>query len=172
MLGLVGLPLRCDIVIFDCARATTIVLGNGLPFVGIPPILDKRIELGRSQEERRNTRVALKVVIAARGLSEPLKCDGENIVVNRRGLICTSVPLRVEMKIEIHVILTDKPASAKVVYVDPERPRICGVGLAQPENIWGLSFPPGRLVQRHALTNGVSMCSSSFLAHFCVIVWK
>ena len=109
----------------------------------VPPILDKRIEQGRLQEERRSTRVALKVVIAAHGVNEPLKCDGETIVVNRHGaLICTSVPLRVEMKIEIHVILTDKRAPAKVVYIDPERPRICGIGLVQPENIWGLSFPP------------------------------
>lgn len=47
-----------------------------------------------------------------------------------------------EMKIEVHVILTDKRAPAKVVYVDPERPRICGIGLHKPENIWGLLFPP------------------------------
>ena len=76
-------------------------------------------------------------------MSESLKCDGETIVVNRHGaLIWTSAPLRVEMKIEIHVILTDNYAAAKVVYVDPERPRVCGIALARPENIWGLSFPP------------------------------
>ena len=105
--------------------------------------MDKRIEQGRLHEERRSTRVALKVVISAQGVSEPLQSDGETIVVNRHGaLIQTSVPLRVEMRIEIHVILTDKRAPAKVVYVDPDRPRVCGIGLAQPENIWGLSFPP------------------------------
>ena len=94
-------------------------------------------------EVRRSTRVPLKVVIVAKGVSELLKCDGETIVVNRHGaLIWTSVPLRVEMKIEIHVILTNKRAPAKVVYVDPEQPRVCGIGLARPENIWGLSFPP------------------------------
>jgi hypothetical protein len=92
-------------------------------------------------EARRSTRVPL--VIVAHGMSESLKCDGETIVVNRHGaLIWTSAPLRVEMKIEIHVILTDKHAAAKVVYVDPERPRVCGIALARPENIWGLSFPP------------------------------
>ena len=95
------------------------------------------------EEARRSTRVPLKVVIVAQGVNESLKCDGETIVVNRHGaLICTSVSLRVEMKIEIHVIVTDKRAPAKVVYVDPERPRVCGIALAQPDNIWGLSFPP------------------------------
>jgi hypothetical protein len=46
------------------------------------------------------------------------------------------------MKIEIYVLVTDKRALAKVVYVDPERPRVCGIALAQPENIWGVSIPP------------------------------
>jgi len=68
--------------------------------------------------------------------------DGETIAVNRNGsLICTSALLRVEMKTQIHVIFTDKRAPARVVYVDPERPRVCGIGLAQPENIWGIVIP-------------------------------
>ena len=95
------------------------------------------------RDSRRSTRVPLKVVITAQSLTEPLTCDGETIVVNRHGaLISSSVPLRVGMQILIHVIMTDKRAPAKVVYVDPERPRVCGIGLAEPENIWGLSFPP------------------------------
>ena len=82
-------------------------------------------------------------MILAQSLSEPLTCEGETIAVNRHGaLISSSIPLRVGMKIEIQVILTDKRAPANVVYVDPERPRVCGIGLAEPENIWGLSFPP------------------------------
>jgi hypothetical protein len=95
------------------------------------------------RDSRRSTRVPLKVVIVAQSLTEPLTCDGETIVVNRHGaLLSSSAPLRVGMKIEIHVILTDKRAPAKVVYVDPEQPRVCGIALAEPENIWGLSFPP------------------------------
>jgi hypothetical protein len=46
------------------------------------------------------------------------------------------------MKILIHVRLTDKRATAEVVYVDPEQPRHCGVKLEKPENIWGVSLPP------------------------------
>jgi len=96
-----------------------------------------------ARENRRSTRVRLKVVIEARGVSEPTSCEGETIVVNRHGaLISTTVVLRVGMKIEIRVVLTDKRAIADVVYVDPDQPRICGIGLAQPENIWGLSLPP------------------------------
>lgn len=96
----------------------------------------------RVAESRRSTRVPLKVVIAAQG-NEQLTCDGETIIVNRHGaLISCTAPLRVEMKIEIYVLVTDKRALAKVVYVDPERPGVCGIALAQPENIWGVSIPP------------------------------
>lgn len=97
----------------------------------------------RIAESRRSTRVPLKVVIAALSLSEPLTCDGETIVVNRHGaLISCTVPLRVGMKIEITVFLTDKRSAAEVVYVDPEQPFVCGIALAKPENIWGVSIPP------------------------------
>ena len=95
------------------------------------------------RESRRSTRVRLKVVIEARAFTEPLSCDGETLVVNLHGaLISTSVPLRVKMKIEIHVIPTDKRAPAKVVYVDPDRPRLCGIALEEPQNIWGLELEP------------------------------
>lgn len=94
-------------------------------------------------ESRRSTRVPLKVVITAQGLNEPLTCEGETVVVNRHGArISCTVPLRVGLKIEIHVVITGKRAAAQVVYVDPERPEICGIALNKPENIWGLSFPP------------------------------
>ena len=94
-------------------------------------------------EARRSTRVPLKIVIVAQALTEPLTCEGETIVVNRHGaLIFSHITLRVGMKIEIHVILTDKRAPAEVVYVDPERPRVSGIALMKPENIWGLSLPP------------------------------
>ncbi len=46
------------------------------------------------------------------------------------------------MKIEIHVDLTGKQANAEVVYVDPEKPMDCGIALAIPQNIWGISLPP------------------------------
>lgn len=94
-------------------------------------------------DRRRSTRVRLKVAIVAQGATEPLTCEGETITVNLHGaLITTFVPLRVGMRIEIRVILTDKRAAAEIVYVDPERPPHCGIALAKPENIWGLSLPP------------------------------
>jgi hypothetical protein len=95
------------------------------------------------RESRRSTRVRLKVRIEALGVSQPLTCEGETLVVNLHGaLILTAVALRVGMKIGIHVLLTDKQAIADVVYVDPEQPRHCGINLEIPENIWGLSSPP------------------------------
>ena len=94
-------------------------------------------------DSRRSTRVPLKVVISAQAVSEPLTCDGETLIVNRHGaLISSTVPLRMGLKIEVHVIMTDKRAKAEVVYLDAERPFVCGVALDEPENIWGLSFPP------------------------------
>ena len=84
-------------------------------------------------DSRRSTRVPLKVVISGLGLSEPLTCDGETIVVNRHGaLISSTVPLRMGLKIEIHVIITDKRAKAEVVYLDSERPFVCGIALEKP----------------------------------------
>src|SRR5215467_1862989 len=94
-------------------------------------------------ESRRSTRVRLKVVIEANGVTESLTCDGETIVVNLHGaLISTAVPLRVGMKIQIHVLTMSTRAAADVVYVDPERPRVCGIELVIPGNIWGVEIPP------------------------------
>jgi hypothetical protein len=102
------------------------------------------------RESRRSTRVPLKVVISARGVSEALTCDGETLVVNRHGaLICSTIPLRIGLKIEVHVIITAKSAKAEIVYVDPERPLVCGLALDQPENIWGLSLPPDDWNEAH-----------------------
>ena len=85
----------------------------------------------------------MQVVIEVQGITESLTCEGETIVVNRHGaLISAKVALRLGMRIEVHVVLTDKRALADVVYVDPEQPRVCGIGLVKPENIWGLSLPP------------------------------
>ncbi|MBZ5689988.1 MAG: hypothetical protein LAP86_33780 [Acidobacteriia bacterium] len=97
----------------------------------------------RSDSRRRSTRVVLKIVISVEGVNEPLMCDGETIVVNRHGaLISASVPLRIELKIKIQVVLTGMRADARVVHVDPERPQVCGIALEKPENIWDLPRPP------------------------------
>ena len=93
-------------------------------------------------ESRRSTRVPLKVVIRER-ITNRLICDGETIIVNLHGgLISTPIALSQGMRIEIQVFLTDKRAQAEVVYVDPEQPLHCGIALAKPENIWGMSLPP------------------------------
>jgi hypothetical protein len=94
-------------------------------------------------ESRRSTRVPIKVMIEARGVTQTLTCDGETIIVNLHGaLISTDVPLRVGMKIQIHVFMTNTRGAAQVVHVDRERPQVCGIGLVIPENIWGVELPP------------------------------
>jgi hypothetical protein len=92
---------------------------------------------------RRSTRVPLKVVIETRAASERLTCEAETIVVNLHGaLIQTPVALGLGIAIEIRVFLTGKQAAAKVVYVDPVQPLHCGIELAKPQNIWGVSLTP------------------------------
>ena len=94
-------------------------------------------------ESRRSTRVPLQILITVLSLTEPFTCDGQTITVNRHGaLISSSVPLRIGVRVAILVIPTAQRGDAKVVYVDPERPRVCGIALDQPENIWGVSVPP------------------------------
>ena len=96
-----------------------------------------------TREQRRSTRVRLKLAIEAEGIAEPVSCQGETVVVNRHGaMILTNVGLRVGMRIQVRVIVTKKHSLADVVYVDPEQPRLCGIGLVKPENIWGVSMPP------------------------------
>jgi len=96
-----------------------------------------------ARENRRSTRVRMEIRIAAQAVAEPLVCDGETIVINLHGaLISTSIPLRVGMRVEIHVLLTDKRALGQVVYVDPDRHRLCGIGLDTAQNIWGVPLPP------------------------------
>jgi hypothetical protein len=95
------------------------------------------------RDARRSTRVPLRVVIETQGITEPLTCEGETIVVNLHGaFISTAIPLSKGMKIKIEVNLTGKRANAEVVYVDPERRLHCGIALAKPANIWGVSLPP------------------------------
>lgn len=97
----------------------------------------------RVGESRRSTRVPARFLISTESLNEPLACDGETIVVNRHGaLISSTVLLRIGLKINLHVMITDKRASAEVVYVDPGRPSVCGIALDKPENIWGLELTP------------------------------
>jgi hypothetical protein len=107
----------------------------------------REINEGRSHEPVRESlgsmRVRLQLQIKVEGVSDPLTCGGETIVVNRHGaLISTMVRLRVGMKIEVRVIQTDRRALAQVVYVDPDWPRQCGIGLENPQNFWGVPMPP------------------------------
>jgi hypothetical protein len=96
-----------------------------------------------AREQRKSTRVPLKVTITAHGVSEPFTCEGETIIVNLHGaLLSTSIPLKVGTMIEIEVFLTAKSAQAMVCYIDPNQPLHCGIALAKPQNIWGVPLPP------------------------------
>ena len=94
-----------------------------LLFIGLPPHVCFSCASPRDiRESRRRTRVPLRVVITVQG-PPSLECQGETIVVNLHGaLILTDIGLSVGMRISIHVYLTDKRATARVVYVDPREP--------------------------------------------------
>ena len=96
-----------------------------------------------ARESRRSTRVPLKIMIKTQGITKPLTYEGETIIVNLHGaLISTVTALTIGMRVEIQVYLTGKRAQAQVVYIDPNQPLHCGISLAKPENIWGVSLPP------------------------------
>lgn len=102
-------------------------------------------------ESRRSTRVPLRVLISAQGVGEPLTCEGETLIVNIHGaLILTAIAIPEGTKINIRVYITGKHSAARVVYVDPEEPRRCGIALASPQNIWGVSLPPADWHERDA----------------------
>ncbi len=95
-------------------------------------------------QKRRSTRVPLQIDIEAQGIREKVQTEGKTVVVNCHGaLLSTVLALPMRTSIEVHVIQTDRRALADVVDVDTEQPRLCGIGLLQPQNIWGLSSPPG-----------------------------
>jgi hypothetical protein len=96
-----------------------------------------------NQELRRSTRVPLEVSIEVEGSPELPPVKGVTAVVNLHGaLIRTLQPLSVDSPIRITVYLTGKSASARVVYIAPDNPLKCGIELAGPQNIWGVSLPP------------------------------
>lgn len=98
---------------------------------------------GMFRNSRRSTRVPLMVAIEVESGDQRLACEGETIVVNLHGaLLSTSAALAVGMQIILHVVLTDKRARARVVFVAPDNRLHCGVELDQPQNIWGVPLPP------------------------------
>jgi len=75
--------------------------------------------------------------------STGLSCEGETIVVNLHGaLVKTSSDLKLRSRITVLVPLTGKCADARVIFASRERPLEFGIGLDQPQNIWGISLPP------------------------------
>lgn len=99
----------------------------------------------------RSTHAPLVVEIVIEGGAETKTCDGETIVVNRHAAqIATSIGLRVGMRISIHVYVTDKRASARVVHINPENPLHCGIELEEPQNIWGVALPPSDWEEKRA----------------------
>ena len=94
-----------------------------------------------SERSRRSIRVPLRLLIEIQDAAESL--SGETIIVNLHGApISTSIQLRIGMVLSVYVYLTDKGATCKVVYIDPEHPLCCGIELDKPRNIWGVPLPP------------------------------
>jgi len=106
-------------------------------------------------QSRRSTRIPLKVLITVEGDAPSRTCKGETIFVNLHGASLTAtIGLSFGMRISIHVYLTDKRAAARVAYIDPKNPLHCGIELAQPQNIWGVSLPPEDWEKTAALESG------------------
>ena len=100
-------------------------------------------ETWNKPDARRSTRVPLKVTIRVMGQGDVFTCEGETIIVNLHGaLIRTEVALVPGERIELHVFLTDKRCSARVIHVASEDEHQCGIELDEPRNVWGVSLPP------------------------------
>jgi hypothetical protein len=81
---------------------------------------------------------------------------------------CVDRIYHTKVKIEILVVRTGQRANAKVIYVDPDPPRVCGIALEKPENIWGGNRSTGRLVRRKTVMNvrvGSPIRSRNFIDH-------
>lgn len=105
--------------------------------------LKRECEQRTARPQRRSTRVPLQVEIEAQRVGEPVKAEGETVLVSCHGaLISTPLAFPLRTRIEIRVVPTKKWALADVVHVDPAKPQLCGIALLQPQNIWGVSTPP------------------------------
>ncbi|MFL6439912.1 MAG: PilZ domain-containing protein [Terriglobales bacterium] len=92
-------------------------------------------------EPRRSTRVPIRIRVEVQ--STGVSCEGETTVVNLHGaLVRMSGPLELGTRVTIHVQLTGKCAAGRVVLASRESPLEIGIGLDQPQNIWGISLPP------------------------------
>jgi len=95
----------------------------------------------RRQNLRRSTRVPIRIRIEVEATG--FSCEGETIVVNLHGaLVKTSSALQLGTRTSVHVQLTGKSAAARVVFASRERPLEFGIGLDEPQNIWGVSLAP------------------------------
>ena len=95
----------------------------------------------RRRDQRRSTRVPIRVQIHVRATG--LTCAGETIVVNLHGaLVKAERELKLNDAITIEVPLTGKTAAARVVHASKQTPLEYGIGLDQPQNIWGIQLPP------------------------------
>jgi hypothetical protein len=93
------------------------------------------------QELRRSTRVPLDVSIEIEGEIGSVK--GITVVVNLHGaLVRVAKSIELGAHITVTVYLTGKSSTARVVYVAAENPLTCGIELANPQNIWGVSLTP------------------------------
>ena len=102
----------------------------------------------RRRDQRRSTRVPIRVHLHVRATG--LSCEGETIVVNLHGaLVKATSPLQLNAAINIEVPLTGKTASARVVHASRQNPLEYGIGLDQPQNIWGIQLPPADWGDEH-----------------------
>ncbi len=105
----------------------------------------------QSSEHRRSTRVPLEtsiqVLIEVDGKPGTLPFKGETVTVNLHGaLIRTLKPLEVGSTIYLRTS-DGNECAAKVVHRLPENALTYGIELLEPNNVWGVSLPPGDWAQ-------------------------
>ena len=99
-------------------------------------------ELVVARESRISTRVPLRISIKVRVSLNLSPVKVKRYRQSPRSIDFHNRKLSLGTRIEIEVYFTGKCAKAKVVYVSPLQSLHCGIELAEPRNIWGISLTP------------------------------
>jgi len=97
---------------------------------------------------RRSTRVLLKVPLVLEALDrkgQSYSTHAETIMVSKHGArLSTEQPLVKGSEIFVTVQRTRRREKARVVVAWEDSPGVkeCAIELSNPENLWGISFPP------------------------------
>ena len=98
------------------------------------------------REQRRSTRVRMKVEIKAHGVNEPLSCEGETVIVNLHGaliLLAGKVVKGQKLHMKNRVTQVEQLCQVASIGMKSEGKTQVGIEFLKPSpDFWQISFPP------------------------------